>query len=87
MLCDGYAQLIFPTLQVCIFYLVLRGLDTVEDDMTIPNSIKLPLLKDFHNKLDESGWNFDGNGPNEKDRGLMVRFQVVIEEFQRLDKS
>ncbi|GHJ86261.1 hypothetical protein NliqN6_2663 [Naganishia liquefaciens] len=72
---------------VCIFYLVLRGLDTVEDDMTIPNSIKLPLLKDFYNKLDEPGWNFDGNGPNEKDRGLMVRFQVVIEEFQRLDKS
>ncbi|KAJ9097538.1 hypothetical protein QFC19_006712 [Naganishia cerealis] len=72
---------------VCLFYLVLRGLDTVEDDMTIPNSIKLPLLNDFYKKLDEPGWNFDGNGPNEKDRGLLVRFQVVVEEFQRLDQS
>lgn len=72
---------------VCLFYLVLRGLDTIEDDMTIPNSIKLPLLNDFYKKLDEPGWNFDGNGPNEKDRGLLVRFEVVIEEFQRLDQS
>lgn len=55
--------------------------------MTIPNSIKLPLLNDFYKKLDEPGWNFDGNGPNEKDRGLLVRFEVVIEEFQRLDQS
>jgi phytoene/squalene synthetase len=23
--------------QVCVFYLVLRGLDTVEDDMSIPD--------------------------------------------------
>lgn len=73
--------------QVCMFYLVLRALDTVEDDMTIPNSIKLPLLNDFYNKLDQPGWNFDGNGPNEKDRALLVKFQVVIEEFQRLDQS
>ena len=27
---------------VCIFYLVLRALDTVEDDMSIPDDIKCP---------------------------------------------
>jgi phytoene/squalene synthetase len=26
--------------QVCVFYLVLRGLDTVEDDMSIPEARK-----------------------------------------------
>lgn len=35
---------------VCVFYLVLRALDTVEDDMAIPQSIKLPLLHSFHDK-------------------------------------
>ncbi len=29
---------------VCIFYLVLRGLDSVEDDMTFPNDQKVLLL-------------------------------------------
>ena len=27
-----------PVRQVCVFYLVLRGLDTVEDDMSIPEA-------------------------------------------------
>ena len=33
---------------VCVFYLVLRGLDTVEDDMAIPASKKIPDLLAFH---------------------------------------
>jgi len=36
---------------VCIFYLVLRALDTVEDDMAIPVSEKLPVLIGFHEKI------------------------------------
>lgn len=43
---------------VAIFYLVLRGLDTVEDDMTIPIEKKAPLLEAFYEKLDVEGWNF-----------------------------
>lgn len=69
---------------VCLQYLVLRALDTVEDDMTVDNSIKLPLLEDFHNKLDVPGWTFNGSGPNEKDREVLVKFDLVIEEYQRL---
>lgn len=52
--------------------------------MTVDNSIKLPLLEDFHNKLDVPGWTFNGSGPNEKDREVLVRFDLVIEEYQRL---
>ena len=69
---------------VMIFYLVLRGLDTVEDDMTIPLDRKLPLLRDFYNKLEVPGWTFTENGPNEKDRQLLVEFDVVVAEFAKL---
>jgi farnesyl-diphosphate farnesyltransferase len=35
---------------VCVFYLVLRALDTVEDDMALDDAVKLPLLRCFHKK-------------------------------------
>lgn len=52
--------------------------------MQIPLEEKDRLLRDFHNILDNKGWNFKGNGPEEKDRDLLVHFNVVIEEFQRI---
>ena len=60
-----------------MFYLILRGLDTIEDDMTIAVATKVPLLRNFHVYLRQSGWTFDGNGPKEKDRQLLVEFDVV----------
>ena len=41
-----------------IFYLILRGLDTVEDDMTIPIEKKDKMLRQFYTYLDVPGWNF-----------------------------
>lgn len=73
--------------QVCLFYLVLRGLDTVEDDMTIPDEKKQPILRSFHEKLTQPGWNFTGCGPTEKDRDLLCRFDVVVTEMGHLDKA
>ena len=35
---------------VCVFYLVLRALDTVEDDMALELGVKVPLLRCFHEK-------------------------------------
>ncbi|KAF8321083.1 squalene synthase [Cantharellus anzutake] len=64
-----------------LFYLALRGLDTVEDDMTISDEIKQPLLRSFHEKLQTPDWCFGGSGPNEKDRQLLVEFNVVIAEI------
>ncbi|CCG81491.1 Probable squalene synthase [Taphrina deformans PYCC 5710] len=69
---------------VMIFYLVLRALDTVEDDMTLPLSTKLPVLRSFHEHIASPGWNFKDNGPNEKDRQLCVEFEVVVEEYNKL---
>ncbi|KAF3938791.1 hypothetical protein ABW19_dt0202912 [Dactylella cylindrospora] len=69
---------------VALFYLVLRGLDTIEDDMTIPNDIKIPILSTFYEKLETPGWTFDGNAPTEKDRQLLVEFHYVVTEFAKL---
>eukprot|EP00037_Helgoeca_nana_P032500 m.414149 g.414149 ORF g.414149 m.414149 type:complete len:420 (-) comp29255_c0_seq1:82-1341(-) len=69
---------------ICIFYLVLRALDTVEDDMSIKHGIKLPLLRTFDQKLDTTGWTFDGNADTEKDKVLMLEFDMVIAEFKNL---
>jgi farnesyl-diphosphate farnesyltransferase len=79
-------QELHPELLVVIahFYLILRGLDTIEDDMTIAIEKKEPLLRNFEKILDQKGWTFDGNGPDEKDRGLLVEFDVVISEFAKI---
>lgn len=76
-----HPELLVP---VALFYLALRGLDTVEDDMTIPIEKKEPILRNFHNILEQDGWNFKDNGPNEKDRQLLVEFDVVIKEFKNI---
>ncbi|KAF2141061.1 uncharacterized protein K452DRAFT_351719 [Aplosporella prunicola CBS 121167] len=76
-----HPELLVP---VCLFYLILRGLDTIEDDMTIPLEKKEPLLRDFDKIITKEGWTFTENGPNEKDRELLVHFNYVIEEYLKL---
>ncbi|KAI1421511.1 isoprenoid synthase domain-containing protein [Xylaria sp. FL1777] len=69
---------------IALFYLTLRGLDTIEDDMTISASVKEPMLREFYKNLKKDGWTFDGNGPDEKDRELLVHFDDVIAEMKKL---
>ncbi|KAI4178715.1 MAG: hypothetical protein L6R41_008258 [Letrouitia leprolyta] len=76
-----HPELLVP---VALFYLILRGLDTIEDDMTIPIEKKDPLLRDFHEITEKEGWSFNGNGPDEKDRELLVQFHYVTEEYQKV---
>jgi len=76
-----HPELLVP---VTVFYLVLRGLDTIEDDMTIDIVEKEPLLRSFYKKIDDEGFTFDGNGPDEKDRELLVKFDNVAKEFNKI---
>ncbi|KAB8236505.1 bifunctional farnesyl-diphosphate farnesyltransferase/squalene synthase, partial [Aspergillus alliaceus] len=76
-----HPELLLP---VCVFYLTLRGLDTIEDDTSIPLATKEPLLRQFKDFLDQDGWTFDGNRPEEKDRELLVQFHNVITEFKNM---
>jgi farnesyl-diphosphate farnesyltransferase len=73
-------------LPVCLFYLVLRGLDTIEDDMTLDNKVKEPLLRNFKQYMETDGWTFNDNGPDEKDRELLVHFDDVIVELKKIKK-
>lgn len=52
--------------------------------MTLPNEVKQSLLRSFHIHTVTSGWNFEGSGPNEKDRILLVEYQNVVEELNLL---
>ncbi|KAI4271634.1 MAG: hypothetical protein LQ337_005879 [Flavoplaca oasis] len=76
-----HPELLIP---VALFYLILRGLDTIEDDMTIPIEKKDPVLRDFHTIIEKEGWSFNGNGPDEKDRELLVQFHYVTEEYRKI---
>ena len=60
---------------MCLYYLVLRGLDTIEDDMTLPDETKQKLLRQFHELTLIKDWNFTESGPNEADRQLLVEYQ------------
>ncbi|KZZ87611.1 squalene synthetase [Ascosphaera apis ARSEF 7405] len=72
---------------VCLFYLILRGLDTIEDDTSIPFSKKEILLREFESKLEEDGWTFTGNRETEKDRELLVHFDKIKPAFQTIIKN
>ncbi|XP_026857211.2 squalene synthase isoform X2 [Electrophorus electricus] len=70
---------------VCIFYLVLRALDTVEDDMTIPLVKKVPLLHEFHTFLYQPDWCFTES--KEKDRQVLEDFPTISVEFRNLGQE
>lgn len=69
---------------IMVFYLVLRALDTIEDDMSIDPKIKIPLLRSFHEKLLLKDWTFDGNAETEKDRCVLLSFDKVLAEYSKL---
>src|SRR3954471_13829242 len=76
-------ELLMP---ICLFYLVLRGLDTIEDDMTLDLGLKENLRRVFATHMEEEGWTFDQDGPNEKDRDLLVHFVDIIAELKKVKK-
>ncbi|KAH7675439.1 Squalene/phytoene synthase protein [Dioscorea alata] len=70
---------------VCIFYLVLRALDTVEDDTSIPADVKVPILQEFHRHIYDRDWHFSCG---EKDyKVLMDKFHYVSTAFLELGKG
>ncbi|PRQ23973.1 putative squalene synthase [Rosa chinensis] len=70
---------------VCIFYLVLRALDTVEDDTAIETDVKLPILIDFHRHIYDPKWHF-ACGTKEY-KVLMDEFHHVSTAFLELGKG
>lgn len=69
---------------VMIFYLVLRALDTIEDDTSIAPDVRVPILRSFKDNLNTTDWTFDGNSPTEKDRIVLVEFNVILDVYHSL---
>lgn len=72
---------------VCVFYLVLRGLDSVEDDMSYPTDKRLPLLRTFHEKLQQKNWKIENVGDSHDHRVLLANFDKVIRAYLALDEE
>ncbi|KAK1864932.1 hypothetical protein I4F81_007468 [Pyropia yezoensis] len=70
---------------VAIFYLVLRALDTVEDDTAVAASVRRSLCIGFHEKLvpEAGGWTTDGFGKG-AEKELLERFDTVHSCFSGL---
>jgi len=68
---------------VCVFYLVLRGLDTVEDDTTVAPDTKRESLRSFHSRLGDEDFAVRGVGAGEE-RRLLEEFGQVARAFNSL---
>lgn len=66
---------------VCLFYLILRALDSIEDDMELDKELKLELLRSFHLKTAERGWHIHHVGDKPEYRELLANFDKVTEAF------
>ncbi|KAM2053235.1 hypothetical protein ACFX1T_002900 [Malus domestica] len=63
---------------VCIFYLVLRALDTVEDDTSIATDVKVPILLAFHQHIYDPEWHFSCGTNN---------YKVLMDEFHHVSTA
>jgi farnesyl-diphosphate farnesyltransferase len=68
---------------ICIFYLILRGLDTIEDDMSIPKDKKKQLILSFYNDIENESFTLNcGDKPEYKN--LMNNFNKVIKCYKKI---
>jgi len=74
-------------LDVLIFYLVLRALDTVEDDMEAfgkDSAVKINHLRTFYRvALEDPSWSMDGVGEGDE-KELLQQFSKCVRVYQRL---
>jgi len=69
---------------VCMFYLILRGLDTIEDDMNLDNAVKKDMLLSFADRINKEEFVLENVGDTEDYQDLMLHFDKVLREYQKL---
>ena len=69
---------------VCIFYLTLRALDSIEDDMDVPQDKKNHLLRHFHLQCGDDSIIYPNIGDTEDYRMLMQHYDKVARVYSRL---
>jgi len=68
---------------VCIFYLVLRGLDTIEDDEKLDEELKLSYLSTFFEDIENENFKVNNVGKGTY-KTLLEEFPTVITVYKRL---
>lgn len=68
---------------VCLFYLILRALDTIEDDMTLDLEKKIDLLREFSTHVGNTDWSLAGVGKG-RERDVLEQLPRVSREFNLL---
>lgn len=71
---------------ICVFYLVLRGLDSVEDDMKLSLAEKQQKLVMFHLRLNDE-LDYPGIGDTDDYRSLMAQFHQVSAFYAQLSPA
>ena len=74
---------------VCVYYLILRALDTIEDDMVTfkgRDDVKAALLRDFWKHLATPGWTLPSIGEGDE-RVLLEEFPKVLSVYKGLSRS
>lgn len=69
---------------VCLFYLILRGLDTVEDDMSIDQKDKKEMLLNFAQRMNDGPFTLKDTGDTQDYRDLMLHFDKVVRQYHEL---
>ncbi len=72
---------------VCLFYLILRALDSIEDDMNCPKDLKVKLLREFHTYSYQENWTISNIGDKEEYRDLLANYDKVSRAFLSIDKK
>ena len=77
-------------MDILIFYLALRALDTIEDDMEFfkgRNEVKIKHLREFYQVgLVTEGWHMDGVGEGDE-RTLLENYYKVVAVFKSLSPA
>lgn len=71
----------------CIYYLVLRALDTIEDDMNLPAKEKHNLLTSFHLSCGDESYSLDNVGDHPDYVDLLRNYPKVSKVFNQLSKA
>jgi len=69
---------------VALFYLVLRALDTIEDDMKPSIEAKKKELASFYTHLKEPGYTLNGFGDKPHEIELLEKYDKLINAFSQL---
>lgn len=72
---------------ICVFYLMLRALDTIEDDMQLDNETKETLLQNFHETCGDESFSLDYVGDREVYINLLRNYPRVNRVYNSLSPA